>query len=155
MNKRLKKNLDVSNCQIVGPCSQILVVCVFSLYAFTFASCPLPPLCWNSLVWSDPSFLSGELGRNLSWKHRFCWWGSWKVFWGMCLCWLSLKGSLEWFVALEILLGWLWVGMGLCLLKHADNTENIGQIKAKIRRNMTWGCLVVKEELVILLLFIP
>lgn len=50
MNKRLKKNLVVSNCQIVGPRSQILVVCVFSLHGFTLASCLHPALGGSSLV---------------------------------------------------------------------------------------------------------
>lgn len=42
----------------------------------------------------------------------------------------------------------------LCLLKHAGNAQNIGQIKAEVRRNKKWGCLVEKEEICVLLLFI-
>lgn len=139
----------MSNCQIIGPCSQILVVCVFSQYAFTFTSCLLPPLCWNNFVWSDPSFLPKKWGGNLSWKHHFCWWDRWKVFGDVC--WLSLKGRVEWFVALEVLLGCLWVGMGnLCLLKACRKCSKHWVDKAKKKsRNNKWVCLAEKRKFLV------
>lgn len=143
----------MSNCQIIGPCCQILVVCVFSQYAFTFTSCLLPPLRWNNLIWSEPSFLPKKWGGNLSWKHHFCWWERWKVFGDVC--WLSLKGSVEWFVALEVLLGCLWVGMGnLCLLKACRKCSKHWVNRAKKKQEQEVGLLSRKEEIHGLSLFI-
>lgn len=136
----------MSNCQIIGPCSEILVVCVFFLCAFMFASCLLPPLCWNNLIWSDPSFLPKKQGGNLSWKHCFCWWDSWKVFGDISLS-TVIKGNVEWFVAPEILLGCLWVEWAaFAFSKHAGNAQNIGWAEPKISRNKKWGCLAEKRK---------
>lgn len=55
MNKRLKKTSDVSNCQIVGPCSQILVE------YFPCMPSHLPPACslsYAETAWFDPIRLS-------------------------------------------------------------------------------------------------
>lgn len=149
MNKRLKKKkLDVSYCQIVGPCSQILVVHVFSPYAFTFASCPLPPLGWNSLVWSDPSFCLKNWVEMSPKNIIFVDGAAGSFCGGMSLCWLSLTGRLKWIVALEMLLGCMRVAMDKCLwlLKHAGWCPKYRVDKAKSKEIQEVGRLTGKKK---------
>lgn len=130
----------MSNCQIIGPCSEILVVCVFSLYAFAFASCLLPPLCWNDLVWSDPSFLLKKQGGNLSWKHHFCWWDSWKLFGDVSLL-TAVKGVV---CSTSSFIGMLGSGMvSFCLLKACRKCSKHWVDRAKSEQK---SVLLSREE---------
>lgn len=156
MNKRLKKK--EAGCLLLPDCRSLQSntgrACVFPVCLhIRLLPAPSSGLKQLGLIWSI--LLSEKLGRNVSQKHHF-WWGSWKLLWVTFLCWLSLTGRLRWIVALEMLLGCMWVAMDKCLwlLKHAGWCPKYRVDKAKSEEIQEVGLLTGKKKFLLLCSFI-